>query len=79
MKTRHTSTTSVEPEPLVDDDQGFQPGHVDGGPVYARDLLGLLGVASAPARVQKSAVKAWLKTHTPGASLRRSLRRSRLI
>jgi len=63
----------------MEDEQGFQPGQLDRGPLFVRELLDLLGVAAAPLEEQEAAVQAWLAANTPSPALRRDLRRFALL
>jgi hypothetical protein len=70
--------TSVDTRLGADEDQGFQPGFSHRRPVFARELLALLGVDGASEETQRNAVRDWLAQNVPGRSLSRSLRRAGL-
>jgi hypothetical protein len=72
------SHTPVDTRLGMDEDQGFQPGFSQRRPIFARELLKLLGVEREPREAQRKAVRDWLSENTPGRSLLRSLRRTRL-
>jgi hypothetical protein len=64
----------------IDEEQGFQAGRAPEEPVFARELLVMLGVMTAPFARKQAEVRKWLDQHQDaGASLVRSLKRSRLI
>jgi hypothetical protein len=71
---------SVTPDTSLgtDEDQGFQAGFSKRRPIFARELLGLLGVERRSPDDQRRAVRTWLTENSAGRALLRSLRRAGL-